>query len=206
MTSSNLLSQNSKLKKDRIFNFTLPAYKSNTGMITCPAAKDCIVNCYARQGCYTFSNVRSKHEANLKASLSDNFPEMMVGEIIEKRAALVRIHDSGDFYSREYLHKWIKIMQALPHVKFYAYTKDIPLMKSETLPDNFTVIYSFGGKYDDMIDESKDRHAKCFIGKIDKTYINASNSDLNALKDNHRIGLFYHGTKKATFNNFIKGV
>lgn len=198
-----MLTQNSKLKKDGIFNFTLPAYKSSTGLITCPTAKDCIANCYARQGCYQFSNVKAKHEANLKATLQDDFCELMIAEIIEKRCNIVRIQDSGDFYSREYLHKWIKIMESLPHVKFYAYTKQVAMLKSERLPKNFEVIYSFGGIQDNLIDVNKDKHAKCFLNKIPKKYINASNSDLNALKENINVGLLFHGTKKAMQNSFI---
>lgn len=204
-----LLSQNSKLKKDEIFNFTLPAYKSSTGMITCPSAKDCIVNCYARQGCYTFSNVRAKHEANLAASLRDDFSETMIAEIIERKCSIVRPMDSGDYYSREYWNKWRKIAESLPHVKFYSYTKQIAMFKEEerlgNIPSNFTIIYSYGGVDDAMIDETNDRHAKCFIGDMPKGYVNASDSDLNAIGETKRIFLKYHGTKNATKNSFIKG-
>ena len=44
----NLLTQNSKLKRTskalgvRVFNFGIPAYKSASGKLTCPMAKDCI--------------------------------------------------------------------------------------------------------------------------------------------------------------------
>lgn len=198
-----LLTQNSKLKKDGIFNFTLPAYKSQTGFITCPTAKDCVANCYARQGCYTFSNVKAKHEANLQATFKDDFCEVMIAEIIEKNCNIVRIHDSGDMYSREYLHKWFKIMESLSHVKFYSYSKQVAMLKAERLPENFEVIYSFGGFQDNLINVDKDKHAKCFLNKIPKKYINASNSDLNALKENINVGLLFHGTKKIIKNGFI---
>ena len=204
-----LLSQNSKLKKDGIFNFTLPAYKSSTGMITCPSAKDCIVNCYARQGCYSFSNVRAKHEANLAASLRDDFGETMIAEIIERRCSIIRIHDAGDMYSREYWNKWRAIIEALPHVQFYSYTKEVEMFNVEkslgNIPSNFSVIYSFGGKNDVLINELTDKHAKCFLNEMPNSYINASDSDLNALTDNINVGLLYHGTKNATKNSFIKG-
>ena len=50
-----LLTQNSKLKKTsiennmRVLNFSLPAYKTITGKIVCPFAKDCIKYCYAQK-------------------------------------------------------------------------------------------------------------------------------------------------------------
>jgi hypothetical protein len=34
-----------------------------------------------------------------------------------------RIHVAGDFYSSTYTRKWIAIVQALPDVQFYAYTR-----------------------------------------------------------------------------------
>ena len=64
----NLLTQNSKLKKTskelgvRVFNFGIPAYKSASGKLTCPMARDCIKFCYAKKGAYIWSNVKPAFE------------------------------------------------------------------------------------------------------------------------------------------------
>jgi hypothetical protein len=57
-----LLAQNSKIAKSAtaeyvVFNFGIPAFRSVTGMITCPAAGVCGKRggCYALQGPYRFS-------------------------------------------------------------------------------------------------------------------------------------------------------
>lgn len=196
-----LLTSNSKLKKDGIFNFDIPAYKSSTGLITCPHARDCIANCYARQGTYIFRNVKAKHEANLTATLTNNFVIDMIIEVIETKANIIRIHSAGDFYNREYILKWFKIMESLPHVIFYAYTKSFKMFESEILPTNFKMIQSQGGI--NPIDESKP-HAKVWENESDipTDYYEAIESDINAVYHD-KIALVYHGTKKHNGNSFI---
>lgn len=41
----------------------------------------------------------------------------------------IRIHESGDFYTGEYLKAWMEVARKLPGVKFYAYTKSVPFIK-----------------------------------------------------------------------------
>lgn len=197
-----LLTQNSKLKKDGIFNFDIPAYKSKTGLITCPNAATCIANCYARQGTYNFSNVRNKHEANLAATFQDDFVEKIIAEIKRRKAKIVRPHSAGDFYSQEYADKWLQIVKALPEVKFYAYTKSWNFFDLDNLPENFKIIQSEGGK---LPVDTKRPHAVVFTdgSLIPEDYNDASDSDLVAV-NNTKIALTYHGTKKMVDNGFIK--
>jgi hypothetical protein len=190
-----MLTQNSKLKKTsklsrlRVFNFGIPAQD------TCLWAGDCKKFCYASKGAYVWSNVKPAFERRLEITKQNDFSELMITEIIKKKASHVRIHDSGDFYSREYLHKWIKVMQSMPDVTFYAYSKSLPLFEGETLPKNFVLIKSMGGKKDDMINMKKDRHARIFnsIDELKKEgYVNASENDLFAIGENKKIGLLKH--------------
>jgi hypothetical protein len=190
-----LLTQNSKLKKTslanncRVYNFGIPAQS------TCLWAKDCVKYCYAKKGAYAWSNVKPAFERRLQVTKTDSFISLMITEIIKKKATHIRIHDSGDFYSREYLHKWFKIMESLPDVTFYAYSKSLPLLEKERLPKNFTLIKSLGGKADDRIDFNNDRHAKIFksIEEMKRAgYANASDNDLVANGNNHLVGLLAH--------------
>lgn len=190
-----LLTQNSKLKKTsalnglRVFNFGIPAQD------TCLWAGECKKYCYASKGAYIWSNVKPTFEHRLEVTKQDNFPQVMTSEIVRRKADVIRIHDSGDFYSREYLHKWFKVMESLPHVKLYAYSKSLPLLQGERLPDNFTLIKSEGGKRDDLIDASADRHARIFNSEAEllaSGYANASENDLIAIGTNPKIGLIAH--------------
>lgn len=190
-----LLTQNGKLKKTskvtglRVYNFGIPAQD------TCLWAGECKKYCYASKGAYIWSNVKPAFQRRLDATKKDNFAQVMIAEIVRRKANVIRIHDSGDFYSREYLHKWFKVMDSLPQVKFYAYSKSLPLLQGEQLPDNFTLIKSEGGKRDDLIDPSVDRHARIFKTEaelIAAGYANASNNDLIAIDSNPKIGLLAH--------------
>jgi len=191
-----LLTQNSKLKQTslnndkRVFNFGIPAQD------TCLWAGECKKFCYASKGAYIWSNVKPAFQYRFEVSKTNDFIVMMKGEILSKKATHIRIHDSGDFYSREYLHKWFKIMESMPSVEFYAYSKSIPLLVNERMPSNFTLIMSEGGKADHMINHEINRHARIFKNESELLaagYINASHDDLIAInKSNHKIGLVIH--------------
>tara|TARA_R110000824_G_scaffold357640_1_gene545217 strand:- start:1504 stop:2121 length:618 start_codon:yes stop_codon:yes gene_type:complete len=204
----NLLTQNSKLKKTseinkmRILNFSLPAYKTITGKTVCPFAKDCIKYCYAKKGNYTFPSVKKGLNKRYDLSKTDNFVPQMNATIILERPTHIRIHDSGDFYSIEYLLKWINIANDNKDVIFYAYTKSIPFFKGAKqgkpivkVPKNLKIIFSEGSKRDILINNNTDRHARIFKSKellIAAGYSDASNNDLNAITENKKVGLVYH--------------
>lgn len=199
-----LLTQNSKLKKTskelnkRVFNFGITAYKTSKGKIVCPFAKDCIKYCYAKKGAYTWSNVAPAFEKRYNITKTIAFVPLMIKEIKRKRVDFLRIHDSGDFYSKEYLNKWLTIAETLPDVKFYAYTKSHDFFRSIDLPNNFDIIFSEGSKLDHKINKSKERHASIFNSKqelLKAGYVDASKIDLFATKffsNNHKVGLIYH--------------
>ena len=206
-----LLTRNSKIKKSkkRTFNFGIPAYQSTTGVKTCPNAAACINGCYAQAGAYIFSNVAQAFERRLTIAQSDDFVTLMIKEIDVNKAERIRIHDSGDFFNEEYLYKWLTIMTLRPSVEFYAYTKMVSMFKAvqASLPKNFTVIFSFGGTEDKLIDVNKDRHSLVFTSEKELKaagYANASDQDDVALGKNPKIGLVYHGTKKIENTNWQK--
>ena len=201
----NLLTQNSKLKETskklglKIFNFSIPAYKSKSGKVVCPFAESCVKYCYAQKGNYKrFPKVAEGMEERFLISKSLNFVALMDIEINKKKADAVRIHDSGDFYNNEYIEKWVNIAMLNPNVNFYAYTKSIPLFKGRNLPKNMDVIFSFGSKKDELIDVNNDRHARIFNNETEllkQGYINASKIDYYATKfhsENKKVGLIYH--------------
>ena len=201
----NLLTQNSKIKKTskhfgvKLMNFGIPAYKSASGKLTCPMADECIKFCYAKKGAYIWSNVQPAFEKRYELSKTDKFIESMNDEIRRKKPDFVRVHDSGDYYSRAYLNKWIQIAIHNPHVKFYSYTNMIKLTKEVQLPDNYDIIYSDSGKQKHLINEQTDRHTRIFSSASDLSsagYNDSSEYDLRATKwyspDNHKIGLIFH--------------
>ena len=201
----NLLTQNSKLKRTskelnlRVFNFGIPAYKSASGKLTCPFADECVKFCYARKGAYIWSNVQPAFEKRYQITKQDNFVEQMTTEIAKKKPDYIRVHDSGDYYSKEYLRRWLEIAAIHPDIKFYSYTNCVEMFKSIKLPDNYDIIYSDSGKQKAMIDQTVDRHTRIFHSHtelISYGYIDASKIDLHATKwfnkDNNNVGLIAH--------------
>lgn len=200
----NLLTQNSKLKKTskalgvRVFNFGIPAYKSASGKLTCPFADECVKFCYARKGAYIWSNVKPAFEKRYELSKTDQFVGAMYNEIVKKKPDYVRVHDSGDYYSKAYLKKWIDIALLFPEVKFYSYTNSVLMLKAADLPSNFDIIFSDSGKQRNHINAIHDRHTKIFKSEADLEqagYTNASKVDLYATKwfnDTNKVGLVFH--------------
>ena len=200
----NILTQNSKLKKTskhfgvKVFNFGIPAYRSATGKVTCPFAGGCVKFCYAKKGAYIWKNVRPAFEKRYELTRSNKFIDKINAEIIIKEPDYVRIHDSGDFYSPEYLQKWLAVAIHNPRVRFYAYTNSIQMVKDVELPDNFDVIFSDSGKQKHLINEEEDRHTKIFHSHnelISAGYADASNFDLMATKwfnKTNKVGLIFH--------------
>lgn len=199
-----LITQNAKLKKTskliglRVFNFGIPAFEDANGKRTCPFAGSCAKFCYAQKGAYSWSNVKPAFQFRYVATKSNDFVDDMIAEIKKKKVDILRVHDSGDYYSREYIDKWMEIARRLPDVRFYSYTKSIPLFIGVDIPDNYDIIFSEGGTRDDMIDYAVDRHARIFDSYKDLEnagYVNAMESDLNATKwynQTNKVGLVMH--------------
>jgi hypothetical protein len=220
-----LLTQNSELRKVGVYNWTLPALGARlpdgTVFSTCPQAGVCAQFCYARNGTYLFPAVKAAHVRNLMKYL-DN-PETWYGEMLTeltlpkfRGGKYVRIHDSGDFFSDEYLEWWLLIARQVPDVTFYCYTKEVSRFKrivertywSDTAnprgeqpyaPSNFRWLYSMGGKEDHLIDKDVDRHAEVFPSKeaLEAAgYFDQEESDILAVTaPTNRIGIVANNIK-----------
>jgi hypothetical protein len=200
-----LLTQNSELAEEGIYNWTLPAWvvKLPDGRTfnVCPHAGACAKLCYARNGTYLFPAVRDAHVRNLLMLLDGRLPrweKRILGELWCARytGRHVRIHDSGDFFADDYLEAWLRVIRATPHVGFYAYTKEVSRFRRLVEPDppgNFHYVYSMGGSEDHLIDRDVDRHADVFPDEkaiADAGYESQDASDLLAVYSrSHRVGI-----------------
>ena len=118
----------------------------------------------------------------------------------------VRIHDTGDFYDVEYTRKWFKIAELNPSVKFYAYTKMVSVFHKlkDEMPDNFTIVYSYGGTEDALINPDTDKHARVFetVDDLNRAgYVDCSNDDLMIFQTD-KVGLVYHGARNWVNTGF----
>jgi len=199
-----LLTQNTKIKKTskelgvKLMNFGIPAYKSASGKLTCPMADECVKFCYAKKGAYIWSNVQPAFEKRYQLSKTDDFINAIDAEIKRKKPDYIRVHDSGDYYSRKYLDKWIQIAKNNPAVRFYSYTNMVDMLIKAELPENYDVIFSNSGKQKHLINARKHRHTKIFSSNSDlmaENYVDASKLDLMATKwfsKSKKVGLIFH--------------
>lgn len=161
---------------------------------TCPNAGVCARLCYARNGTYLFRNVLAAHRRNLELVLTDiaEWKRLMYGELKTRLKAkprilpdgvtpqdldgfmrrwvlsgqpAVRIHDAGDFFADWYLQLWAEVALDHPHLLFYAYTKEVAMLKAHAadrgFPENFRYLFSTGGLQDHLLTVG-DRHAEVF--------------------------------------------
>lgn len=144
---------NKKLKPTaevRYLIFNLPA------MITCPfATEECKKKCYAKKAeCGARPDVLPARKRNLRTSKKADFVDRMILSItaycnrpVYKAAKriVIRIHESGDFYNREYAKKWLQIARHFSDndkITFMAYTKSVEFFEGLKIPENVVIRYS----------------------------------------------------------------
>lgn len=139
---------NHKLSKEQLV-WSLPR------ILTCPGAGECKKYCYAKKAEQVYKNVVPSRIRNWKFTRTKDFVKLVVAHLQRSGKTVVRIHEAGDFYDREYLLKWKKIARRLPGIRFYAFTKSFQLRLWKALPKNLVIIQSYGSRWDFLIDTTK---------------------------------------------------
>jgi hypothetical protein len=157
---------------DVYYNVGLPALKglavneeTNEFVVvdTCPGAGACKTYCYAMKGSYImFPAVSMKQAQTLNFLMNDpeGFSAQLSKEIQEakdkwenftddvfKKGSVkvsIRWHDSGDFFSPEYMKMAFAVAKQFPDNIFYAYTKIADVANSSDKPENFVLNFSAG--------------------------------------------------------------
>lgn len=180
-----ILKQNEKIqhsggKTTIYYNIGLPALKGlavneKTDKIvvvdTCPGAGQCKVYCYAKKGGYVqYENapIAGTQMLNFLVNDPSGFSNMLETELSKeiKKAdkknskIVVRWHDSGDMFSKDYLDLAYNIARKFPSAEFYAYTK-LANVATGNKPDNFIMNFSAGAKKPEErnVDLSKTKHS-----------------------------------------------
>lgn len=199
-----LLSSNRELRQHRIAVWSIPALSAELPdgrrVKTCPSAGVCAALCYARSGTYNFRNVKAAHTRHLQYVMDDpaGWEAEMCAEVARPKhdGGWVRIHDAGDFYTVDYLEAWCRIAEATPGVTFYAYTKEVSMVRDVTarglVPANLLLVFSLGGKEDHLIDLATERHADVFTDPaalVEAGYHDQSDDDRLAVLGPDRVGI-----------------
>lgn len=166
-----ILGTNAKMEKSAtegeiIYDLTLPALSGivvdeETGdfveIKTCPGAGECQLFCYARKGGYVMfpaSSMSAAQALNFLVNDPQGYMARVNQEISKIKTKtdkhgiqlVVRWHDAGDFFSKEYLDLAFNVAKSNPDVQFYAYTKMGDVATSGNKPANFIINFSSGAK------------------------------------------------------------
>jgi len=163
---------NAKLSKGTLI-WNLPAGRTCPGALFCKSfvimtskgrkiqdTKETQFRCFAASSEVQYDNVFNNRAENLqevvKLLQNGNGAQVMHNAIQNVRklnTKRVRIHESGDFFSAEYLLLWLLVAKQNPDLDFYCYSKSLNLFMGLELPENFYLTASYGGKFDYLIDE-----------------------------------------------------
>lgn len=118
-------------------------------VMTCPfRTPHCEEKCYARKAEQAYPDCLPSRMRNFEESKKSDFVDRAIFTILnairfdrKHRKIVVRIHESGDFYNKEYAMKWLQVAEALKHenVVFIAYTKSVTYLDGVKLPKNFRI-------------------------------------------------------------------
>lgn len=203
---------NSKLKAGEVI-FDLPAGHS------CPFADKCLsfadpttgritdgpnseFRCYAASLEVVYKNARLARWHNfesLKGLSVTKMKDLIINSMMG--GYLYRLHSSGDFFSLNYFDAWVEVARLFPDKIFYAYTKALPfwIKRKNTLPKNFRLVASWGGKFDNLITEHKLKSARVVFSQAeaDKLGLEIDDNDEHAWKGKKSFALLIHGTQPA---------
>jgi hypothetical protein len=170
---------NAKLGKQTLI-FNLPAGK------TCPGASLC--KAFAVMGDNGKTRIQDGTETVFRCFAASSEAQYPV-------TFAARAHN--DMFSLAYLQAWIIVAKLNPGLKFYCYSKSLEFFLGLTLPENFYLTASYGGKFDHLIDQG-------YFTRYSKVVMNDSEAEELGLQvdhdDSHCFGdkpfaLLVHGTQ-----------
>lgn len=213
---------NAKLD-NAIYTFSLPAGH------TCPFARDCrsssdrktgvitdgpktIFRCYASMMEARHPSVRkSRWHNHEQLTLCRTRGEMtrLILDSLSPFAGVVRVHDSGDFFSQDYFDAWLEVAQQRDGTVFYAYSKALPFWVKRLKVvgnghepgevKNFVLTASRGGAKDRLIEEHNLRFAVVVYspGQAEGLGLDIDHDDSHAMRHGDNFALLVHGQQPA---------
>jgi hypothetical protein len=113
----------------------------------------------------------------------------------------VRIHVSGDFYNQNYFDAWCSVARIYANRTFYAYTKSLTfwVARLSTIPTNFVLTASKGGRYDDLIAKHNLKYAEVVYTEADAAAkgLEIDHDDYHAIIGTKPFALLLHGGQPA---------
>jgi hypothetical protein len=219
---------NVKMKKLGIVYFSLPAgytcpfadicksfahktggkFKSNDKSIK----DDGEFRCYAASAEMQYPNTRELRWRNFDLLKDNDTNRESIKDLIGKslkyyeynnrKVSIMRIHESGDFYTQDYFDAWMDVASERGDILFYAYTKAIPYLikRKGEMPKNFRIIASIGGKSDMLLKDHPEIRKAYVVDSEEEAMKRRLRIDINDFlavggADGEDFALLLHGTQ-----------
>lgn len=106
-------------KKVKALLFSMPPVES------CLNHKSCASTCYAIKAYRQYPPTKALWDNNLDLAKNDleSLHRDLMQQLKHTRQKTVRIHQSGDFISQDYINVWAMVASSYPNISFYGYTK-----------------------------------------------------------------------------------
>ena len=114
---------------------------------------------------------------------------------------IIRAHIGGDFFNQSYFLAWCDLALAFAPTWFYSYTKriDLWIANQNSIPSNFELNASWGGKHDHLITTHNLKSAQVVYSKqeAEKKGLEIDNDDSHAYTRGPSFAQLIHGTQPA---------
>ena len=146
-----------------------------------------------------------KHNLDTLLAVGNDKLELygLLNKALPSDAGIVRIHVGGDMFSLPYLRAWMLMAIDHPEVLFYFYTKSLHYLRAikheckdlskGIIFDNLLVTASYGGVFDNLINELNVRIAQVVYSEGGALPID--HDDSHAATIGGDFGLLIHGTQ-----------
>jgi hypothetical protein len=190
---------------------------------TCPAAIDCLAKADRVTGritdgaamefrCFAATDeARSPDARNMRWHNFDALRSLDVDTMAQlidaslhvdkhaRKANVIRIHVSGDFYNQKYFDAWCAVARMNPSTTFYAYTKSLNywVARLGTIPANLNLTASKGGRHDALIDQYGLKFSQVVFSEAEAEALGLviDHDDSHAAFGSESFALLLHGTQ-----------
>ena len=171
---------------------------------------DQIYRCYAASDEAKSPQVRAARHWNFELLRKETEYEMVkrIQASLPKKATIIRIHVSGDFFNQKYFNAWASVAKLNPNILFYAYTKSLKYwldyidtnkgyLDHSILPPNLKLTASWDGSNSKLIQHSKLKYAKVVFSEeeAEKLNLEIDHDDSHAYGGDKSFALMLHGTQ-----------
>ena len=213
---------NDKLKKlearlgKRLYTISLKAGYSCPGANLCFAKYDAgaktVIDgekaefrCFAASLEAVFKGFEANNAHNFELMKGCKTEQAMFETIVEsikalKKPGIIRVHVSGDYFNESYFKAWMRAASCFPEINFYSYTKSIHILNKcvDSIPLNFSITCSEGGKFDHLIsDRFKTAKVVFSVEAAAVLGMEIDHDDYHAAVGKESFALLLHGSQRG---------